>query len=323
MVQLAVHDALNAIDRRFEPYLLEGRAAPQAAPGAAIAAAARDVLAGVIPAVRHARAARQGARAARGHLRGRAREGARRAVAPGSGSPPARPPPRPSSRRALRTARRPIAAYTPGAAPGQWRPTPNPVPANPPMPTPPWRRGTCPPCCPSGRPSLPSPWRRLAVPPARPARSSTSEAYARDYVEVQRLGGKASAPRTPEQTEIARYWYEGSPQGWSRIARVVSAQRGLDRWDNARLLALVNAAMADGFVAGADTRYLYNFWRPVTAIRAGDTDGNDAHRPRTRVGDVPEHAGPARLSLDAQRAGGGGCRPCWRGSSAPTRWPSP
>jgi hypothetical protein len=56
----------------------------------------------------------------------------------------------------------------------------------------------------------------------------------------------------------------------------VAAQRGLDRWDNARLLSLVNAAIADGFVAGFDTRYVYDLWRPVTAIRAADTDGNDA-----------------------------------------------
>ena len=55
----------------------------------------------------------------------------------------------------------------------------------------------------------------------------------------------------------------------------MAAQRALDLWDSARLLALVNAAIADGFIAGFDTRYLYDLWRPVTAIRAGDTDGND------------------------------------------------
>src|SRR5262245_15258351 len=55
--------------------------------------------------------------------------------------------------------------------------------------------------------------------------------------------------------------------------------RRLDAWEQARLFALLNAAMADGFIAAADTRYLYNFWRPVTAIRAGDTDGNDATTP--------------------------------------------
>src|SRR5262245_20670326 len=89
------------------------------------------------------------------------------------------------------------------------------------------------------------------------------------------MGGKNRSARTPEQTEIARYWYEGSTQGWSRIARIVAGQRGFDRWDNARLLALVNAVIADGYIAGADTRYLYNFWRPVTAIRAGAAPGGD------------------------------------------------
>jgi hypothetical protein len=117
-----------------------------------------------------------------------------------------------------------------------------------------------------------TPWQfRLPGPPAL-----ASAEYARDYEEVKRIGGKNSAARTAEQSEIAHYWYESSPQGWSRVARVVAGQRGLDRWENARLLALVNAAIADGFIAGFDTRYVYDFWRPVTAIRAGDSDGSDA-----------------------------------------------
>ncbi len=120
--------------------------------------------------------------------------------------------------------------------------------------------------------TMTAPWQfRLPGPPAL-----ASADYARDFEEVKRLGGKTSSARTTEQWKIARYWYEGSPQSWSRIAHVVAAERGLDRWDTARLLALVNAVIADGFIAGADTRYLYDFWRPVTAIRAADTDGNDA-----------------------------------------------
>ena len=62
---------------------------------------------------------------------------------------------------------------------------------------------------------------------------------------------------------------------WSRIARVVAQSQNLNSWDTARLLALVDIAMADGFIAGFATKYDFNFWRPVTAIRAGDTDGND------------------------------------------------
>src|SRR5205807_8707310 len=67
-----------------------------------------------------------------------------------------------------------------------------------------------------------------------------SEAYARDFNEVKSLGGKSSAVRIPEQTQIARFWYEGSAQGWNRIARGVAAAKNLDQWDHARLLALVN-----------------------------------------------------------------------------------
>ena len=90
----------------------------------------------------------------------------------------------------------------------------------------------------------------------------------RDYDEVKHVGGKNSSARTPQQSETVRYWYEGSAQGWNRIARVIAGQRTLDRWEHARLFALVNAAMADGFIAGADTRYVHNVWRPITAIRA-------------------------------------------------------
>jgi hypothetical protein len=104
----------------------------------------------------------------------------------------------------------------------------------------------------------------------------SSRRYARDYNEVKAIGAQNSATRTPEQSTIARFWYEFSGAAWCRIARGVSQSRGLNTWDTARLLALVNLAMADGFIAGFETKYHFNFWRPVTAIRAGDTDGNDA-----------------------------------------------
>jgi PAP2 superfamily len=169
--------------------------------------------------------------------------------------------------------------YTPGTAAGRWQPHPNPVPANPAIADPEIAVGNLAALLPHWGTVTPFmmavPWQfRLPGPPPL-----KSEQYARDYNEVQRIGGKSSTERTAAQTEIATYWYESSPQGWSRIARVVSAQRGLDQWDTARLLALVNASIADGYIAGADTRYFYNFWRPVTAIRAGDTDENDATVP--------------------------------------------
>ena len=103
----------------------------------------------------------------------------------------------------------------------------------------------------------------------------TSQAYARDYEKVKSLGGQMSTARTAEQTEIARFWFEGPP-AFNRIARVVAEGRGLNAWDSARLLALMNMTMADAFIAGFKIRYVYDLWRPVTAIREGDADGNDA-----------------------------------------------
>jgi hypothetical protein len=85
--------------------------------------------------------------------------------------------------------------------------------------------------------------------------------------EVRRIGGQGSTVRTAEQSEIARYWYEHSTQGWNRIAREVAANRKLDEWQSARLFALMNFAMADGFIGGFEAKYHYNYWRPATAIR--------------------------------------------------------
>jgi hypothetical protein len=110
--------------------------------------------------------------------------------------------------------------------------------------------------------------------PVGPPRLS-GPAYARDYNEMKAIGEKNSITRTAEQTSIARFWYEIAPLGWTRIGRIVAESHGLDSWETARLLALMNLAIADGFIAGFETKYEFNFWRPVTAIRAGDTDGND------------------------------------------------
>ncbi|HET9942042.1 MAG TPA: vanadium-dependent haloperoxidase, partial [Terriglobia bacterium] len=103
--------------------------------------------------------------------------------------------------------------------------------------------------------------------------------WARDYNEVKDVGSLNSVIRTEDQEDIARFWYEPSTHGWSRIARIVAESQLLDTWQTARLLALAHAAMADGFISGFRTKYEFDFWRPVTAIRAGDTDGNDATIP--------------------------------------------
>jgi membrane-associated phospholipid phosphatase len=167
------------------------------------------------------------------------------------------------------------APYTPGMGPGRWQPHPNPVPPNPPIANPDLARGYLPSALPGW--GNVTPFTLLSasqfwLPGPPPV---TSAAYAKDYNEVKRLGGKVSADRTEEQTQIARFWFEG-PGAWNTIARTVLTSRGADARDSARTLALMNMAMADAYIAGFKIRYVYDLWRPVTAIREGDHDGNDA-----------------------------------------------
>jgi PAP2 superfamily len=275
-IQAAVHDALNAIDRRFEPYAFHGEVDPDASPDAAVATAAHDALVGLIavgalPFAGFGSEAQQEAAVAfvdatyEADLRtipdGEAKT---RGIAVGQ-----------AAAEAILAERRADGAtafvpYTPGTEPGDWQLTPNPLLADPPAPVdhlpavlPGWGQVT-PFVLPSSR----------QFPPADPP-ALTSEAYTRDYREVQVLGAKVSTVRTRDQEEIARFWFEGSPVGWSRITRIIAEDRGLDAWEGARVLALVNLALADGVIAGFDTKYRVNRWRPITAIRAGDTDGNE------------------------------------------------
>ena len=111
-------------------------------------------------------------------------------------------------------------------------------------------------------------------PPAPPA--LTSAQWAKDYNEVKTLGGKAAGSRTPEQNDIARFWQLTGAATHDPVTRQMSAAKNLDLLDNARLFALSAMACADAAIAIFDAKYAYNFWRPVTAIRNGDIDGNDA-----------------------------------------------
>jgi hypothetical protein len=106
--------------------------------------------------------------------------------------------------------------------------------------------------------------------------SLTSDEWAEEFNETKRLGRIDSSERTPEQTEIALCGAEPALPMWNRVARTVSAQQNVGLIENARLFALLNLAMVDATIACWDSKYFYRFWRPVTAIRAGDTDGNDA-----------------------------------------------
>jgi hypothetical protein len=104
----------------------------------------------------------------------------------------------------------------------------------------------------------------------------TSETWARDYNEIKAIGGKNSTQRSPEQTAIAKFWEATAPAVYWPVARSVAATPGRDVTENARLLAVAAMAMDDALVAVFDAKYTYNLWRPVTAIRNGDVDGNDA-----------------------------------------------
>ncbi len=104
----------------------------------------------------------------------------------------------------------------------------------------------------------------------------SSERWARDFNEVKALGRFDSRVRTAEQTEIARFWEEVMPPVYHGIVRSVATQLGREITQNARLLAAVTQASDDALIAVFDAKYHYGFWRPLTAIRNGDIDGNDA-----------------------------------------------
>jgi hypothetical protein len=107
----------------------------------------------------------------------------------------------------------------------------------------------------------------------------TSRQYAREFNEVKSLGSAASTVRTADQTQAARYWAENPPATWSRVARTLSAQQGLSLVDNARLFAMLYMTAADALITVWNDKAHYLFWRPITAIREADTDGNPATQP--------------------------------------------
>jgi hypothetical protein len=109
-----------------------------------------------------------------------------------------------------------------------------------------------------------------------PPPSLDSEIWARDYNEIKVLGAKNSASRTAQQTDIARFWEARVPTIYFPVVRSVANQPGRDVTRNARLLAVAGQAMDDALIAVFDAKYTYNFWRPITAIRNGDLDGNAA-----------------------------------------------
>lgn len=107
-----------------------------------------------------------------------------------------------------------------------------------------------------------------------PPYAITSTEYTADFNEMKSLGRYNSTTRTPEQTEIAKYWVESSPQMWNTIALKIVAQKNVGAWQVARLLALLQMSEADAYIGSMETKLYYFTWRPVSAIRLADSDGN-------------------------------------------------
>ena len=100
--------------------------------------------------------------------------------------------------------------------------------------------------------------------------------WARDYNEVKEIGSSTSTTRTPEQTLAARFWAEAPVQQARGSFRKFVLDHELDIVDSARFMGMISVVYADALIACFDAKYKYAFWRPITAIRAGDTDGNPA-----------------------------------------------
>ncbi len=154
--------------------------------------------------------------------------------------------------------------FTGGSAVGQWRPTP-----------PAFRPAVIPQMATMTPFAIisPSQFRPAGPPPL------TSDQYAADFNEVKARGRVSASTRTDEQTLIAKFWAANGAILWNQAALFVAAQRHTTLSENARLLALLNISMADASLASWDAKFTYVFWRPVTAIRLAASDGNDATAP--------------------------------------------
>jgi len=107
-----------------------------------------------------------------------------------------------------------------------------------------------------------------------PPPNLASGKYAADYNEVKSLGGLTGSARTPEQTDTALFFADNAVQYWNRAMRAMPDTQFADSGERARMFALVDAAMADALITCWESKRHWNFWRPLTAIRLGDTDGN-------------------------------------------------
>ena len=249
IMHAAMFDSVNAIDRQYTPYAID-ISAPGASPEAAAAAAAHLVMVTLVPTQAATLNAAYAASLAQ------IPDGTAKSDGIALGETVA------LALLALRSTDDLtfISPYTPGIGPGAWQPT---APAFAPAVWVTWGNMT------------PFTLRSGSQFRAEGPPDLTSAEYTADFNEVKSLGAVNSTTRTPEQTQIALFWLENSNYTWNRIARLAAVGHNNTLAQNARLFALLNMAGADSLIAGFDTKYTYNFWRPITAIRAGDSDGNN------------------------------------------------
>lgn len=257
IVHAAVYDAVQAIAKRFKPYQVVIPGA-SGSPEAATAKAAHDILVNLFPAQTMALDATYaqylsdhglspsdpgvavGAFAAAEIIRLRANDGR---------FPPNEVP------------------FFGATGPGEWRPTesfidPKVPPSFAPMLTP-WLANVTPFTLKSG-----DQWRAKAPP------DLTSHEYTRDYNEVKAKGARFESTRTFDETDLAIFWAANYVALWNRVVRELAEAHVRNIGDSARLFALVSLSTADAQITSWDSKVAYNFWRPITAIREAETDGN-------------------------------------------------
>jgi hypothetical protein len=255
MVSAAMYDAVNDIDHAHAVYLTDATAPLGTSPDAAASAAAYNVLVGLFPSQKALFDATLAESLAP------LQDGASRTDGVALGQKVAAV--MLASRQNDGSNADPV--YKIGTEPGQWRPTP------------PDFKNAWGPAWGQVTPfALPNP--SAFVPPPPPALDSAP--YTAAFNEVKSVGALNSTSRTADQTQIADFWaYDRPGMGppvvlYNQIAETIALQQHNSLADNARMFALVDIAMADAGIVAWSTKYRYSYWRPVTAIQQGNTDGN-------------------------------------------------
>ena len=257
IMHAAIYDAVNAIERSHEPYLVElGRVPATASRDAAASVAAHDVLSALYPTFQATLDAQLSqeltalpadANTTQGEDLGHAVAAAILDLRRDDGS-----------------AAQPI-PFSFVNAPGRYQSTPPNFPPQPQFTH--WSHVT--PFVLAGADQF-----RPGPPPAL-----TSNTYADSFNQVKALGIANSTAATPDQALIGRFWNGAIQNYWNEIAQTAALRHGLTTTDSARLFALLNLSLADSVIAFYDAKYTYNFWRPVTAIRAADPRTNAETQP--------------------------------------------